>query len=428
MGKTIIYPTILKGEIKIPPSKSICHRAIICGGLSGGVSSINNVDYSDDILATCNAMEALGVKINKNESSLEISGKNLGQLRIDSTDIDCQESGSTLRFLIPIAAALGRKTTFKGHGKLIERPLNAYYDIFDKQHFSYTNCNGKLPLTIWDKLKADVFKIPGNISSQYISGLLLGASLLEGDSRIVLTTELESKPYVDLTIDILNKHSIIIENNAYKEFFIRGNQSYKPINYCVEGDYSQAAFWLTANLFGCEINCMGLNIDSIQGDKSILKFIEMFGGKVEYQGGRISVNPLKTNVAVINASEYPDLVPILAVLGALSEGTTEITNAERLRYKESDRLRAISTELTKIGAVIKETMGGLIITGKSNLKGGVVNSWNDHRIAMALAIASIKCKEPLIIENSECVKKSYPHFWEHFKLVGGIIDEWNLGE
>lgn len=425
MSNVLINPGRLAGTVTIPPSKSMCHRAVICAGLSRGTSNIGNVIFSQDIEATLNAMDSLGVDISRGQNTINIKGN--GSLEIKNNVINCNESGSTLRFLIPIAAVTGKKVEFTGQGRLIDRPLAQYYEIFEEQNIKYANENGKLPLKIEGRLSPGEYRIKGNVSSQFISGLLFALPLLEGDSKIIITTPLESKPYVELTIQMLKYFSINIENNEYKEIIIKGNQKYIAADYSVEGDFSQAAFWLAAGTLGADVACMGLNINSLQGDKVIMNIIEQMGGKILIENDRVQALPSQTNGRVIDVSQCPDIVPVLAALAALSNGTTEIINAGRLRIKESDRLRAISCELNKIGADVEERPEGLIIKGKKTLRGGLVSSWNDHRIAMALAIASVKCTEPVIIKDADCVKKSYPGFWEDFQRLGGTFDEWNMG-
>lgn len=422
-----INPSKLKGRITIPSSKSLCHRAVICASLSEGISNIENMFFSQDVKATCQAMSNLGVEVvYRGDSKIKIKGAS--KLDLKSNSINCFESGSTLRFLIPIAATLGKEVTFNGRGKLVERPLGDYYRIFDEQQIQYKNINGKLPLTINGKLKASEYRIKGDVSSQFISGLLFALPLLGGDSKITVTTELQSKAYVDLTIDVLKAFSVEVQNNNYREFIVKENEKYMASDYKVEGDFSQAAFWLVANVLGAEVVCEGMNMNSIQGDKVIVEIIKSMGGEIVVEGEKAKALSCKTKGTVIDASECPDLVPVLTVLGALSEGTTEITNAARLRFKESDRLAAITSELNKIGADIEEKEDGLIIRGKETLIGGKVNSWNDHRIAMALAVASTRCIEPLIIEGADSVEKSYPNFWQHFRELGGSVDEWSLGQ
>lgn len=425
MNNIIIIPGLLKGVVKIPASKSISHRAVICAGLSIGKSNIRNLSFSKDIEATCEAMKNLGTKIIREAEALSIEGA----AGLEATDsvFDCYESGSTLRFLIPIAAAVGGKSTFIGRGKLVERPLLPYYKILEEQNIKYVNEEGRLPLTINGKLKPGEFTISGDISSQFISGLMFALPLLDGDSKITITTELESKPYVDLTIDMLERFSVKIVNHNDKEFIIEGNQRYIAKDQNVEGDYSQVAFWLVAGIMGADLWCSGMNMDSLQGDKVILDIIKQMGGKLEFDNDSIKAVPSKTKGTIIDASQCPDLVPILAVLAATSEGTTQIINAARLRIKESDRLAAIRSELVKIGADIIEQEDGLVINGKAQLLGGVCDSWNDHRIAMALAVASLKCTGPVVIQNANCVSKSYPDFWKDFIDLGGTLDEWDLG-
>lgn len=422
-----INPSSLEGIVKIPASKSLCHRSIICASLSKEESAIENLIYSKDIDATLGCMKELGAYISyfDNKNKVIIKG---GKTSEDvEKQLNCCESGSTLRFLIPVSLLYNGKSTFYGKGKLSKRPLEPYFNIFDEQSIEYSHPKMEfLPLSINGDLKPGTFKLKGNISSQFISGLMFSLPLLNGDSKIEITTPLESIGYIDMTIDMLKKFGVVIANNDYKSFYIKGNQNYKGQNYRVEGDFSQAAFWLVAGILNGNIVCEDLNASSLQGDKAIVKLIKAMGGDIDTN--KFSTKTSNTKGITIDASQCPDLVPILTVLAALSSGTTEIINAERLRIKESDRLSAISTELNKIGAEVIEKKDGLIIHGKKTLKGGKVQSWNDHRIAMALAIASLKCEEELVIEGSECVEKSYPQFFYDFKKLGGDVDEWCVGK
>ncbi|MBZ9687160.1 3-phosphoshikimate 1-carboxyvinyltransferase [Clostridium estertheticum] len=445
MKSVMIQPFSLNGKVKIPPSKSLCHRAIIAAALSQGECQIQNVNMSEDIIATCEIMEKLGAKIEKNPNSLHINGEGLYDFfhkgivnnKIEnnnsenneaaSIELECNESGSTLRFLIPIAMHRVEKIVFKGRGKLVERTLKPYYEIFDKQNIKYTTDRGFLPLTIDGGFKPGIFELRGDVSSQFITGLLYALPLLNGDSIIKVTTKMESIGYIDLTLDVLSKFGLSIENNNYREFKISGNQSYENRDYRVEGDFSQAAFYLAAGVLGGEVQCVDLNMESLQGDRVIVDIIRNMGGKISLVDGILKASKSNLKGTIIDVSQCPDLLPIVAVLGALSAGTTEIINASRARIKESDRLKAIATELSKIGAEVIEREDSLMIHGKPWLKGGVVNSWNDHRIAMAMAIASIKCTENLTIQDSGAVKKSYPNFYEDFKSLGGKINEWTMG-
>lgn len=404
-----IKPSKLKGSVVVPPSKSLSHRAVICASLCNeNESIINNITLSQDIEATIEGMKTLGAEIYSYNNKLYIKRNNS---IIKKPVINCRESGSTLRFLIPIGLSLTGNISFTGSQKLFERPLDVYYDIFKKQNINYEI--NKSILNINGQLSHGYFEIPGNISSQFISGLLFSLPLLEGDSTITITESFESKSYVDLTVEVLNKFGIHIEKKYDTSFYIPGRQSYKGCEYSVEGDYSQAAFFLAANELSNEIECIGLNKASLQGDKEILNIINKFKSS--------------NNEITIDSSQIPDLVPIISVLAALKDDCiTKITNAQRLRIKESDRLHAILTEMNKLGANIKETNDGLVIIGKNELNGGVnVNSWNDHRIAMSLAIAATKCKNDIILEDYMAVNKSYPYFWEDYKKLGGVVIEFN---
>jgi len=422
-----IEPSPLKGNINIPPSKSMSHRAVICAGLADGVSEIENVVFSEDIAATLEAMAEMGTTVLSPQGRVEdseprtIKLKGTPNLKMNGDTIHCRESGSTLRFLIPLASKTGDLVTFTGQGKLGERPLDVYYQIFEEQGIQYQTEGGFLPLTLKGSLQPGTYQLKGNISSQFISGLMFLLPLLDGDSKIIVTTELESRGYVDLTMEVQAKFGVEVKNNDYREFTILGNQTYQNTRYRIEGDYSQAAFWIVAATLGEEIVCLDLNPDSRQGDKAILDIVQKMGASIQHEIDGIRVQPTPTQATVIDAGQCPDLVPILTVLASLSKGTTQIINAGRLRIKESDRLKAMATELNKLGAKVQEMEEGLLIQGVERLHGGTVDSWNDHRIAMALAVASIRCTQPVTLTGFEAVKKSYPHFWTDFAKLGGKL-------
>ena len=430
MANLKINPSRLKGEVKIPPSKSMAHRAIICAALSEGLSIIENIDYSDDIIATIDAMKSLGATIVRYKDHLEVIGvygvpKKAKDFRI----IDCNESGSTLRFLVPISLLFSGSSKFIGKGNLGKRPLTTYYNIFDNQGIEYSYEEGNLNLIINGKLKPGVFEVEGNVSSQFITGLLFTLPLLNGDSKII-TTEMESKGYIDLTLRAMSDFGVEIINNNYREFIIKGNQKYNARNYRVEGDYSQAAFFLCADALGNNVLCQDLDLNSLQGDKEVIDILErmnvVFNSKDTDVKGIINGELIAT---IIDGSQCPDIIPVLTAVAALSKGTTEIINAGRLRIKECDRLAAVTSELNKLGAKIIEKEDGLLVTGVEKLKGNVeVWSHKDHRIAMTLAIASTRCEEPIVIKDYECIAKSYPRFFDDFRTLGGDIHEWNVGK
>ncbi|GAB6168058.1 3-phosphoshikimate 1-carboxyvinyltransferase [Clostridium carnis] len=431
MANLKLIPSKLNGEVKVPPSKSMAHRALICASLSSGTSVIDNIDYSDDIIATIEGMKSLGAKIEKKDGYVEITGLyNEAAIIRASRVIDCNESGSTLRFLIPIALLFEGINKFVGKGNLGKRPLTTYYEMFEKQGISYSTRRDDLNLLIKGKIKPGKFEIPGDVSSQFITGLLFSLPLLNEDSKIIITTEMESKGYIDLTLACMKEFGVEITNNDYKEFIIKGNQRYKARNYRVEGDYSQAAFYLSANALGSNVLIKDLSLSSLQGDKEVIDILERMGVSFENKNngvlGKVNNNLKGT---IIDGSQCPDIIPVLAAVASLSSGRTEIINAGRLRIKECDRLKAVASELTKLGANIIEKENGLVIEGVKELVGGVeVWSFKDHRIAMTLAIASTKCKEPIIIKDYECIAKSYPNFFDDFKMLGGEVHEWSVWE
>ncbi len=416
-----ISPSRLRGDVVIPPSKSLSHRAIIAAAMAEGRSRVTNLKFSEDIKATTEAMESLGARFEVGEDYEVIDGADRFTRLKD--EIQCRESGSTIRFMIPVALLAEGRVTFKGEGRLCKRPLGTFLDIFDEQGIPYSKGEDELPLTVDGMLKPGRFKVPGDISSQFITGLLYALPKLEGDSVIEISSKLESKGYIDLTLDVLASFGIEIENRDYREFHIRGRQRYKARDYRVEGDYSQVAFWMVAGALGSDIRCLGMRMDSLQGDKAIHEILKDMKAEMT-EGEIITVSPSKTQGAVIDLSQCPDLGPIITVLASLSRGRTEIVNAKRLRIKESDRITSMTTELNKLGARITETEEGMIIDGVDTLEGGVtVSAWNDHRVAMALAMAATRCEKPVILEGAESVKKSYPHFWAEYQRVGGKIKE-----
>ncbi|MBP6103239.1 MAG: 3-phosphoshikimate 1-carboxyvinyltransferase [Leptotrichiaceae bacterium] len=426
--KVKIKPKKLGGTIPIPPSKSYSHRAIIAAALATSnkdkeVSRIDNLKYSVDITTTTEIMENWGANIEIGED-FEIIKGNSGIVNPKDEYTQCNESGSTIRFLIPIGLSNNNKIVFDGKGKLVERPLDSYYKIFDEQGIKYSNNNGWLPLNVDGQLKPGKYEIEGNISSQYITGLLYALPLLNGDSELRINKTLESKGYIDLTLEILEMSGIKVVNNNYKSFFIKGNQKYNPFDYVIEGDYSQVAFWIVAGILGSEIKCLHVKKESLQGDREIIEIVQRMGANVEIFDDYIIVKPSQTYGTVIDISQCPDIGPILTVLAALSKGETKIINAERLRIKESDRITSIKTELNKLGANVEEVGDSLVINGVERLTGSTeLSAWNDHRIAMSLAIASIKCDGEIVIDEAESVKKSYPHFWEDFKKMGGDVEK-----
>ncbi|MCY1713871.1 3-phosphoshikimate 1-carboxyvinyltransferase [Caproiciproducens galactitolivorans] len=409
MSDVKIYPSVLNGSILVPPSKSAAHRAVICSALAGGGELFpDETRLSDDIKATIHTMKAL-----------------LGGTDGEIVQIHCGESGSTLRFLIPIAAAFGISARFTGEGRLPQRPIGVYLDCLP-QHGVNCETEGGLPLTIRGKLTPGKFVLPGNISSQFITGLLFALPLLNGDSEIRLSTPLESAGYADMTVDILNDFGIQTETTE-TGWRVPGGQSYKPREYAVERDWSQAAFFLAAGALGGNIRLEGLNPNSRQGDRAAESLFRSFGADVVWADNQLSITQNKRNGMEIDASQIPDLVPILAATAALCRGRTRIFNAQRLRIKESDRLSAMADGLSRLGGKVRQTEDGLLIDGVETLHSGEIDGCNDHRIVMAFAIAALKADGCVTIHDAQSVRKSYPDFFEDYNRLGGKAHVVNMG-
>lgn len=409
----------LNGKIAAITSKSDAHRCLIGAALCGGMTEVVINDSNRDIEATADCLRALGAKIERDGCVFRVFGiEKLPEKAV----LDCNESGSTLRFLLPVAAALGADAHIIGSGRLPERPLSPLVERMGEHGVCFSS--DRLPMDISGKLTAGRFELPGNVSSQYITGLLLALPILAGDSEIILTTKLESAGYIDMTIRTLKLFGIEIEripeNGGYR---IKGGQKYSsPERIVVEGDWSNAAFWLTAGAVGGDVAVSGLDADSAQGDKEIFELLGNFGARTERSGEDTKVSHDELSGIKIDAAGIPDLVPILAVCACAAKGKTEITNAARLRIKESDRLKTVAAMINALGGEIAELQDGLVINGKGKLKGGSVDSFNDHRIAMAAAIASVICEGDVVIKGAQAVEKSYPAFFEHFRLMGGRAD------
>lgn len=401
----VITPKKLEGRITIPPSKSISHRALICAALSKGESEITGVLQCEDIDATAEALVALGAAIRTEGNVTHVTGIEKAP---DYAEINCRESGSTLRFMMPVCAALGVETVFTGGGKLPNRPITPYIDQFPKHGVEFVS--DVFPYHIKGKLTAGVYPVTGDISSQFITGLMFAMPLLVGASTIQLTSPLQSKPYADITVNCMRSFGIeTLEFNG--NYNIKGVQTYNPARFTVEGDCSQAAFFAVANELGSNIEIDGVNPNSVQGDRAVFDIIDK----------TIKINGSYSGFD-IDASDIPDLVPVLTVLASFAEGTSHIRGCKRLRIKESDRLASISTVLNSLGADVKIVGDDLEINGVKELSGGVCSSFNDHRITMSLAVASQRCTQPLTITGAECVAKSYPTFFEDFRALGGEYD------
>ena len=390
-----IEKSFFKGEVNIPPSKSVAHRAILCSFLAGGGNVSPIIDSND--------MKAMNQVINA--------------IKNGSNVLDCIESGNTSKFIIPVAAALGKNVTITGSGRLPERPIDEYLRILPKHGVKCTS-QGGLPLTIEGKLEPGKYEVAGNISSQYITGLLLALPILDGDSEIFLTTELQSKPYVDMTIKVMSDFGVDIKETE-NGYFIKGNQTYQKRDYIVEGDWSQAAFFLVAGAINGDITLKGLKMDSTQGDKEIVNILKRFGADISINEDGIHVKKSDLKGIEINASDFPDTVPSIAVASAFANGTTIISGAERLKFKESDRIESVVSNLKRFGVDVTEKQDGMIINGGKGINGASLEGYNDHRILMAFSVMASCAEGVTSITEAQSINKTYPSFFEDYNFLGG---------
>lgn len=401
-----ITPADLSGFVQAIASKSYAHRALICAALSDSDSFIRINSISRDIEATVECLCSLGARITRQGETTVVKPVK----GVENSVLPCGESGSTLRFLLPVAAALREKTVFSAEGRLPERPLSPLKEEMERHGVSFSNT---FPLEISGRLTSGEYTLDGSVSSQFVSGLLFALPLLDADSRINLIPPVESKPYIDMTVRTLRRFGIEIieELNGY---YVKGSQQYKPCDFTVEGDWSNSAYFLA-----CGVKVAGLDINSAQGDRAFLEIMASHGASVRNENGFLSVDTDGLYAGKIDAKNIPDLVPLLATLFATAKGETLIYNAGRLRLKESDRLVSTYEMLKNLGADITPTQDGFRIVGRKTLSGGKVDSFNDHRIVMSAAVASRVCENEVFIKNAFAVAKSYPSFFEDFNSAGG---------
>jgi 3-phosphoshikimate 1-carboxyvinyltransferase len=397
--KAIVTPSKLRGSIKPPPSKSYAHRALIAAALSNGVSKIENIALSDDIKTTINCLKSIGAEIEIDGMTATVKGIVYAPQK---ALLDCHESGSTLRFMIPICAALGINARFIGRGKLPSRPIDTYRRELLKHGIKFTfESELSLPLEISGKLTSGEFFVEGDISSQYITGLLFALPLLDGNSTVNIMSKLQSRGYVDITLDILEKYGVKV-TEITDEFSVTPTD-FSPENYTVENDFSQAAFWYAAGT----VDVTGMNENSQQTDKI---------------GREITPKITSGETKTVDVSQIPDLLPILAITAATANKNVTFINAKRLAIKESNRLKTTADMINALGKNAVYDSDSLTVNAAGKLRGGNVDGANDHRIVMSAAIAAAFCEEDVIITDAEAVNKSYPTFWDEYKKLGGKVN------
>ncbi len=410
----------INGVVRAIPSKSDVHRALICAALSDKKSRVNFASASEDISATISCLNSLGavITVDKNGAEIIPIGDNLNK----NSTLDCSESGSTIRFMIPVSAALGADSDFTGKGRLAQRPLEPLATLMKNNGCSFSP-QGEFPLKVRGKLQGEFFEIPGNVSSQFVTGLLFSLPVM-GGGTVEIIPPVESRKYIDMTVRTMKEYgvNVKVEGNTYT---VNEGDKYKILNdvYSADGDWSNAAFFLTAGAINGKVECLDIFKSSLQGDKEIVNILSRFGAKITQTENSVTVESAPLFGIDIDASQIPDLVPVLSVAAAFAKGETHIYNAGRLRIKESDRLSAVSTALNTLGADVQELEDGLIIKGNPDAKlNGTVDSFNDHRMVMSCAVAAICSDGDVTVKNAQAVNKSYPSFFEDYVLTGGKCD------
>lgn len=403
----------LKGKVVIPPSKSLAHRALVLASLAKHEVVVKNISYSNDILATISCLEGLGATIIKQEDSVIVRPSQVKKVH----DINCGESGTTLRFMIPYALLQGETIAIDGENRLKIRPIDDYFPMLEQNQVQY-QYNGSLPIVLTGHLQSGVYELNGNVSSQFISGLLLVLPFLKGDSKVIIKNKLESKPYVDMTVKIAKEFGINIyeEGNIYT---IPGNQEVVAKEYYVEGDYSQAAFFLVANALGANLELVGLKRSKMQGDEAILDILGEFGVKFNEHFEAVE---RKLHPATVSLAQNPDLAPILGVLASSITGTTKLVDLERLAFKESNRILSTKDMLEACGVKVIADDKSLTIIGPTDYQVGSIMTCNDHRIVMSSAVLSLVCPY-VLVDEIKPVNKSFPNFFTIYQNLGGVVNE-----
>lgn len=416
----------LKGTVNAPASKAYTHRALVAASLSEGRSLIKKGLVCDDTLATVQACCMLGADVKTVKEDFVVNGTPKPATPEDI--IHCKDSGSTLRFLTPVCALAEGITVLTGNEGLRKRPMEpllaALKQLGVRCHSARDD--GRPPIIVFGGgIRGGKASIRGDVSSQFISGLLFTCPKAQSDTEIILTNKLESKPYVEMTLDILGDHGIKVEvSDGFRRFSVPAKQQYKPFNHVVPGDYSSAAFLLAAAaVTNSHVKVINLQRKTLQGDRVIVKILEEMGVQLNVGGDYVEVEGVKQKLKAreVDVRDTPDLAPVCAVLACLSQGKSVINGASRLRLKESDRIASISEELKKMGGKIEEAGDRLVIEGTGKLRGAELDAHNDHRIAMACAVAALRAEGTTLIHGIECVEKSYPNFVEDLRALGGEV-------
>ena len=414
-----IFPSSPMGTLKAIASKSVAHRLLICAAFAKGETRVRCEELNEDICATVRCLNALGARIDRDDKDFLVHPVTTPTV---GATLDCGESGSTLRFLLPVACALGADAAFLMAGRLPVRPQSPLREELERGGVTLSP-QGSNPLLCKGTLRETHFSIAGGVSSQFLRGLLFALAVLGKAGSITVEGQLESAPYVELTADALALFGVNVIKTENGFAILENHGLRSPGQVLTEGDWSNAAFPLCMGAVGKKpITVEGLNLASRQGDRAIVELLSRFGASIHREADRVTVTPAPLRGIDIDASQIPDLVPVLATVAAVSEGKTVIRGASRLRLKESDRLQTVHALLETLGGQVTETPDGLIVDGVTTLRGGQVSSFGDHRIAMSAAVASLACTDPVTVEEAQVTAKSYPSFWEDMRQIGLQFD------
>ena len=421
MNITIKSSRTVGGNIAAPPSKSMAHRAVLCAALAKGTSHLHHLAFSKDISATLGAAGRLCARVTTGENDAVVEG--LGRFLPVDAPVDCCESGSTLRFLIPLASLTGQEVTFTGRGRLMERPQSVYKTLYQQQGLRFEQ--GADRLTVEGALTPGEYELAGNVSSQFISGLLFALPLPDGVSTLHLIPPVESRSYIDMTRAVQAAFGVTSRWLDGNTLALPGRQHYHPCDHAVEGDYSQAAFPAVLGAVCGGVTVTGLSPDTLQGDAVILDLLHRCGAQFTREGDTVTFAKAPLHGVDIDLADCPDLGPVLMVLGLLCQGTTVIRNAERLRLKESDRIAAMEAELRACGGVLESEGGTITVHGCAehlHAPEGILHGHNDHRVVMSLAVLSAAAGLPLTVDDAEAIQKSWPNFFAAIRPLGVEVE------
>lgn len=415
-----IQPGPASGSLRAIPSKSAAHRLLICAALADGATFVGCDKESQDIAATIRCLTGLGAVITRRGEGYHVTPIDRDHIPKPCA-LDCGESGSTLRFMLPVVCALGAQGTFRMAGRLAQRPMEPLATQLRAHGCTITPRPEEDQMDFSGQLTPGAFTLPGDVSSQFISGLLFALPLLEEASTLTITGPVESKGYIHLTLRALADFGVVPRDKG-DGYRIPSLGYHGPETVAVEGDWSNAAPWLCMGVLGGEgITVTGMDPNSLQGDKGVCQVLSRMGGPITREGGDYTAKPGQLQAAVIDARNIPDLVPVLAAVAAVAPGKTRIVGAARLRIKESDRLVTTRQTLNALGGDVEETEDGLIIRGKETLAGGTIDAQGDHRVAMLAAVASVVCEDPVTITGAQAINKSYPSFWQELRELGKAV-------